>query len=266
MSNQAETAIISDNETYEVEKIIGRKFENGTVYYQIKWKGWSKDAATWEPSKNLNCNGLIKKFELEIKGTWTVEKILDKQMINGRAMYQIKWQDWSHEDNTWEPKENILCKDLLEEFEKNWKKKPETKRSQPMRKPAQGKKSSTKRARAVSSDSEDDDSYRPQSTSQPIQRPQPSTGRLNLDPPPEKKVEKIHLISELQFVFKNDLKKLEGADLKKMGAPCEFKGERWYLCELRDGMFYYISWATILEKYPLKAVMYYRDRLNDQEE
>ena len=54
----------SQEEEYEVEKIIGRGSvkDNGNVMYKVKWKGFNED--TWEPEENLaGCKHLIREFE-----------------------------------------------------------------------------------------------------------------------------------------------------------------------------------------------------------
>lgn len=39
---------------YEVEDILDHyESDHGTVFYQIKWKGYALKDATWEPSINL---------------------------------------------------------------------------------------------------------------------------------------------------------------------------------------------------------------------
>ena len=38
-----------------------------------------------------------------------VEKILNKRIRkNGKIEYHIKWRGYSHKENSWEPKENIM--------------------------------------------------------------------------------------------------------------------------------------------------------------
>ncbi|XP_015922567.1 uncharacterized protein [Parasteatoda tepidariorum] len=51
---------------------------------------------------------------------YKVEKILAKRFRHGRYEYLIKWKGYPNSDNTWEPKENILSRRLLEEFEEKY--------------------------------------------------------------------------------------------------------------------------------------------------
>ncbi|CAF1023639.1 unnamed protein product [Brachionus calyciflorus] len=50
---------------------------------------------------------------------YVVEAVLDKKTINKRVHYQIKWKGYN--EITWEPIENCLCHDLIEEFEEKSK-------------------------------------------------------------------------------------------------------------------------------------------------
>jgi len=56
-----------------------------------------------------------------------VEKVLGKRVIKGgHVEFLIKWKGYDKpEDNTWEPKENCQCPDLIREFEANEKKAKE---------------------------------------------------------------------------------------------------------------------------------------------
>jgi hypothetical protein len=55
----------NDDEEYEVEKILDRKFSsNGITQYLIKWKNYPEN--TWQPKKDLiNCKNLIQQFRRE---------------------------------------------------------------------------------------------------------------------------------------------------------------------------------------------------------
>src|SRR5687767_1220048 len=52
-----------------------------------------------------------------------VEKILDKRLRNGKVEYFIKWLGYPDADNTWEPVDNLTCHELIQEFERNERKK-----------------------------------------------------------------------------------------------------------------------------------------------
>lgn len=48
----------SSNDTYEVEKIVGYRRNNGEAEYLIKWVGYSEEESSWEPEANLNEDSL----------------------------------------------------------------------------------------------------------------------------------------------------------------------------------------------------------------
>ena len=55
---------MSDEEEYEVERIISKRARKGKVEYLVKWKGWEDpDDNTWEPVANLDCKELIDEYE-----------------------------------------------------------------------------------------------------------------------------------------------------------------------------------------------------------
>ncbi|CAF2860227.1 unnamed protein product [Rotaria sp. Silwood2] len=53
---------------------------------------------------------------------YVVEKILDKKILeNDQIVYLLKWFGYNEDDATWEPEENIFCKDLIDQYECNRK-------------------------------------------------------------------------------------------------------------------------------------------------
>lgn len=60
------TAKTAEPTVYEVETILGKKFDSeGNVEYLVKWKSWNGDP-TWEPEDNCLCTDLITMYEAKI--------------------------------------------------------------------------------------------------------------------------------------------------------------------------------------------------------
>jgi reverse transcriptase-like protein/integrase-like protein/chromodomain-containing protein len=52
---------------YEVEKILKKRSKNGKTEYLVKWKDYSEEESTWEPTENLHCPEAVAKFKLDQK-------------------------------------------------------------------------------------------------------------------------------------------------------------------------------------------------------
>ena len=54
---------------------------------------------------------------------YAVEKIIGKRMVNDKKEYKIKWENYSMEESTWEPIENLTnSQKLVKEFDMKYNK------------------------------------------------------------------------------------------------------------------------------------------------
>lgn len=66
-------------------------------------------------SKNSNYKKLINEKK---KSEYEVESIIDRKLKDNDTWYLIKWKNWSNENNTWEPKKNLInCLDIIDKYE-----------------------------------------------------------------------------------------------------------------------------------------------------
>jgi hypothetical protein len=64
------------------------------------------------------------KNSIKIEEEYIVERIIRKRVSKcGKVEYFLKWKDYSDDQNTWEPRENLGCKEMINDFEKDLTKK-----------------------------------------------------------------------------------------------------------------------------------------------
>ncbi|KAL7675736.1 hypothetical protein ACOME3_002003 [Neoechinorhynchus agilis] len=57
-------ALVNDNnQDFVVEVVLDKRKKSGRLEYLLKWRGYPKEASTWEPIENCSCHKLIEKFE-----------------------------------------------------------------------------------------------------------------------------------------------------------------------------------------------------------
>jgi len=68
-------------------------------------------------------NPVVPEAEEEEEEEYVVEKVVDMRFNKGKKEFLLKWKGYPDSENTWEPKDNLDCPELINEFESNWKKK-----------------------------------------------------------------------------------------------------------------------------------------------
>ncbi|SOV01596.1 uncharacterized protein UDID_18136 [Ustilago sp. UG-2017a] len=79
----------------EVEALINKRSHHGVIEYKVLWRGYSEEAASWEPVSNLNCPDLIQEYEChgpECSGS-------RRAPVESMAVVQSPWRPWTPTDS-----------------------------------------------------------------------------------------------------------------------------------------------------------------------
>ncbi|SOV03351.1 uncharacterized protein UDID_18641 [Ustilago sp. UG-2017a] len=88
---------------FEVEALIDKRSHHGVIEYKVLWRGYSEEAASWEPVSNLNCPDLIQEYEVSEGGQTnrrrSREKEEERAPVESMAVVQSPWRPWTPMDS-----------------------------------------------------------------------------------------------------------------------------------------------------------------------
>ncbi|XP_044761418.1 probable chromo domain-containing protein LHP1 [Coccinella septempunctata] len=143
---EEDSGLNDEEEEYEVESVVDEKTIKGIRYYLIRWKGYGEESDTWEPASTLNCPEALQEYRKKKSNTkspgdkskkvaankvkktlepqewdenedFEVVRILDVHFKrDGKREFLVAWKGFSQKYDSWEPEENMNCKDLIEKF------------------------------------------------------------------------------------------------------------------------------------------------------
>lgn len=107
---------------FKISKRIG---DNGTAY-RLELPSHLRihnvfHVSSLEPYYPASPAALVPADDMPLRSDdiYTVERILDHEDRPDERYYFIKWKGYSHSENTWEPRSNILDSSLIRDYERN---------------------------------------------------------------------------------------------------------------------------------------------------
>jgi hypothetical protein len=127
----------SQSDSVETIPLLGSPNSNDVSHEETSLRSYvakkkrkaAKDSFLKSKKKRKISRGIVEELP-----EYIVEKIVDKRFYQGRWQYLLKWEGYSSSENTWEDIDHLNCPDLLEEFEREWKKKQKAKDTTPKEK------------------------------------------------------------------------------------------------------------------------------------
>ena len=122
---------------YSVEKVVDKNFAAKGKTTDSKRETPAAASSTADKKKRgegersrgfgrgLDLERIIGATDSSGEEEYSVEKTNERQKT-AKIEYLLKWKGYGDEDNTWEPKENLDCHDLMKEFDKNFAAKGKT--------------------------------------------------------------------------------------------------------------------------------------------
>lgn len=77
-----------------------------------------QDTENREPSTSKKDTNGNEESESGSESEFVVEKVIDKRIRQGKVEYLLKWRGYDSDENTWEPRDNLQCSELVEAYEK----------------------------------------------------------------------------------------------------------------------------------------------------